>query len=224
MQPTHLKIHSALQPDDAKYSLDYRQPRNHEGKNRRLGVATYIFGGCALAAALVDRSVFPERTLFTRVKYDSAIIDILNFHSLTGVDYGKAKSSNFASITDFLSANPVDFFTCDANEPKCDSLDKDKIEFFDNRDKGFNAGLLFGKNKVHLLDDAFKSYILENNISATDDTLAISHIVSKKYNRRYDHIYYDTKWKVDCVQYPYENSITATSDHSAVIGDFTLLK
>ena len=43
MQSTHLKIHSALQPDDAKYSLDYRQPGNHEGKNRRLGAAIYIF-------------------------------------------------------------------------------------------------------------------------------------------------------------------------------------
>ena len=99
MQSTHLEMLSALQPDDAKYSLDCRQPGNHEGKNRRFGVATYIFGGCALDTALLDRSVFPERTLFTRVKYDSAIIDILNFHSLTGVGYRKAKASNFGDLS-----------------------------------------------------------------------------------------------------------------------------
>ena len=73
------------------------------------------------------------------------------------------------------------------------------------------------------MDDAFKSFILKKNIRSTDDPLAVSHILSKKYNRRYDHIYYDKKYKVDHVQYPYEDSKKASSDHSAVVGDFILL-
>ena len=47
-------------------------------------------------------------------------------------------------------------------------------------------------------------------------------VISKKYNKRYDHIYHSSNWRPNLVTYRYSQSIEASSDHSAVIGDFTL--
>jgi hypothetical protein len=62
--------------------------------------------------------------------FDGRMLSILNFHSLTGVDYKKAKFSNFATIAEYIVENPeLDFFICDANEPKTDGLDDEKLAF-----------------------------------------------------------------------------------------------
>ena len=222
IESTHKKISAILQPDGEVFSLDLRKPGNNEGKNRKMGVATYVFGGAITNSDLISRSIFPERTLFTSLKFKNVSVNNLNFHSLTGVDYKKAKSSNFSSIADFIQEENLDFFTCDANEPKTDSLNDDDIVFFDNKDKGINAGLIFGANKVHHLKDAFKIHLKNNNQKTNAEPLAISHIISKKFNRRYDHIYCNSNWQPKIVTYPYNDSIMASSDHSAVIGDFSL--
>ena len=222
LEPTHSKIISILKPDGVAYSLDLRKAGKNEGKNRRMGVATYVFGGELLDSELVTRSIFPERTLHSTVKFGDKDISVLNFHSLTGVDYKKAKSSNFASLADFIHDQELDFFTCDANEPKTDSLEDKETEFFDNRDKGRNASLIFGKDKVHSMSDAFKTHIRNTDGNARLSPLAVSHVISKRFKRRYDHIYNSDRWTVNDVQYPYEESIEASSDHSAVIGNFSI--
>lgn len=222
LESVNSKLISILHPDDSAYSLDIRAPGKNEGKNRKMGVATYVFGGNIKETKLIERSIFPERTLYAKIMFDGSLIKTLQFHSLTGVDYKKAKSSNFASIADFIGSHPLDFFTCDANEPKNDALDNNDLEFFDNKDKGYNAGLILGSNKVHELSDAFKTYIINNNIEVISNPLATSHVIAKKIHKRYDHLYHTTSWQPNAVTYPYEASIDATSDHSAVIGDFTL--
>lgn len=222
LEPINSKLISILQPDDSVYSLDLREPGKYEGKNRKMGIATYVFGGNIKEAELITRSIFPERTLCTKIKFNNTHIKILQFHSLTGVDYKKAKSSNFASIADFIHSNSLDFFTCDANEPKNDALNDKDLEFFDNKDKGYNASLILGSKKVHSLTDAFKTYIINNNIEANNNPLATSYVIAKKFHKRYDHVYHSTIWRPNAVIYPYKSSIEASSDHSAVIGDFTL--
>lgn len=225
LEPTHLKLISILQPQSSAYSLELRKPGLYDGKNRKMGVATYVFGGDILKSEVLSRSIFPDRTLFCSINFENRIVSILNFHSLTGVDYKKAKSSNFASIAEYIinKEDNLDFFVCDANEPKIDSSDDDKIEFFDNKDKGLNAGLIFGKNKVHKLNDAYKKYINENGLQADTIPLAVSYVISKKLNKRYDHMYSSKSWMVNNVRYPYQDSIDASSDHSSVIGDFTFI-
>ena len=220
--PVHNKIMSLLKPDSSAYSLNHRVPGRFEGKNRKLGVATYVFGGLITDSSLVSRSVFPERTLHTLIKFQDTDVSLLNFHSITGCDYKKAKSSNFATLADFIYEENLDFFACDANEPKVDSLNVDEIEFFDNKDKGKNAALILGPFAMHNLKDTLKTHLINNNIEAKGSPLATSHIVSKKYQRRYDHIYHSSNWRVDSITHPYKDSIKATSDHSAVIGDFYL--
>ncbi|NCZ58204.1 MAG: hypothetical protein EBY75_07910, partial [Actinobacteria bacterium] len=79
-----------LKPDDCAFSLSHRAPGKNEGRNRRMGVATFVFGGKIVLASLVQRSVFPERTLFAEIEIQGTKVSMLNFHSLTGVDYKKA--------------------------------------------------------------------------------------------------------------------------------------
>jgi len=223
LESVHQEISSKLNADDVACSLSHRSPGKFEGKNRKMGVATYAFGGSIESSSLISRSIFPERTLQTAIKFEDTSINLLTFHSITGCDYKKAKSSNFASIADFLHEHDLDFFTCDANEPKVDSINDNDIVFFDNKDKGKNAGLILGATKVHVLNDAYKTYSTNSGNELDSNPLATSHVVSKKYHRRYDHVYHNNKWKVDSVVYPYGESIDASSDHSAVIGDFYTL-
>lgn len=222
LEPAYLKLVSLLKPDGGSYSLHIRKAGKYEGENRTMGVATLVFGGRLLDSELVTRSIFPERTLYSRVRFEEKEVSVLNFHSLTGVDYKKAKSSNFASIADFIDSHHLDFFTCDANEPRFDSMDDVEIQFFDNGDKGRNASLIFGKDKVHSLNDAYKVHVRNSGIEDNSSPLAVSHVISGRRHRRYDHIYSAAKWIVDEVGYPYEDSIHASSDHSAVIGKFSL--
>jgi len=217
------EISSILKKSDKAYSIDLRKPGRYEGRNRAMGVATFVFGGKIIQSDLVHRSVFPERTLFSEIQFKKRKISVLNFHSLTGVDYKKAKSSNFASIADFIAekGHTLDFFTCDANEPKTDSIDDNQVEFWDNRDKGYNASLIFGNNKVHALRDSYKIHIQKSKLRIRTNPLAMSHVTGGSH-RRYDFIYCSKEWDVQHISYPYDESVSASSDHSIVIGDFLL--
>lgn len=213
------KIVSMLKPDGYDYSLNHRTPGRYEGRNRTMGVTTMTFGGEIKEGSLIHRSVFPERTLESVTDFNGKKIRSLNFHSLTGVDYKKAKSSNFASIADHLTNKDFDFFACDANEPKSDSLYTERIEFFDNRDQGRCAELIFGSPPVHALRDALKTKLIKQNNHNLESPLAVSHRTGGNL-RRYDHIYHSEKWSVIDVLYDYESAIESSSDHAIVIADF----
>ncbi|HOW24502.1 MAG TPA: hypothetical protein PK711_02430 [Bacteroidales bacterium] len=210
-----------LMPQQYIYSLDMRQPGKNEGRNRKLGVAIFTFGVSIDSYNLLDRTIFPERTLFARIDIGSFTTGILNFHSLTGVGYKKAKTSNFAAIADFMeeTSNQMDFACFDANEPEIDSFDENSVKFWDNKDKGFYASLILGKNRVHPLNDSLRTLLKNNGTTSVDTPLAVSYM-AQNIPRRYDHIYHSEKWNVLNVQYPFSESIEASSDHSAVIGDF----
>ncbi len=213
-------LQETLQPGGAGFSLQYRRPGRYEGRNRQMGVATFTFGGTLAGQALVSRSVFPERTLVTSASFEEVSIKCLNFHSLTGVDYKKAKSSNFATLADFLADADLDFFACDANEPESDGLLGDQMKFFDNRDKGRCAAMIFGASPVHNLKDALKTRLRTQNKTVNTVPLAVSHITGGKA-RRYDHIYHSDLWSVKNVSYQYDAGISASSDHAIVIADFS---
>jgi len=212
-------IKATLKPTSSVFSLNLRIPGKNEGKNRRMGVATLSFGPKIKSSDLLHRSVFPERTLFTKFKIKNKQISVLNFHSLTGVGYKKAKSSNFASIADFFESNIIDFACFDANEPKVDSMISSKIEFWDNGDKGHNAGLILGEHKVHNLSDSYIIYLNKLGKAFRKNPLTLSHKTNGT-PRRYDYILNSPNWKPESIIYPYKESIKASSDHSAVIADF----
>ena len=223
LAPVHTQISSILKPDGVAFSLNDRKPGKYEGANRSMGVATYVFGGRLIDHELVTRALFPERTLCSTLQFEGRDISVMNFQSLSGADYKKAKSSQYTALADFMSGRYLDFFSCDANEPRIDALDENEVKFFDHGDGGKSAGLLLGKNKVHQLSDAYKRYLNEKGSTGNlDSPLAVSHVISKQQPRRFDHIYAADKWTVDSFSYPHEASIKASSDHSAVIGEFSL--
>jgi len=160
--------------------------------------------------------------LFAELKLNNSKINILGFHSLTGVSYKRAKSEQFISIAEFLHDRQFNFLCFDANEPKVDSYNISELEFFDrNGDKGKSASLLFGENKVHELEDAFRSFIADkSNKYLSKSPLATSFILTGGVEKRYDYIYYDKDWKVKSLKYLYNEAISAGSDHALVLGDF----
>ena len=121
------------------------------------------------------------------MRIEGESVSILNFHSITGVGYKKAKGANFASIAEFLhTTTDLDFFCCDANEPQVDSFDVNDVKFWKANRK--EASLIFGKNKVHHLCDPVQTD------SLLFDTLPFSYMTGKSA-RRYDFIYKSDRWK-----------------------------
>lgn len=208
-----------LDPDGCGFSLVHRPPGKNEGRNRRMGVATLAFGAEIVEAFLVERSVFPERTLVAEIESSGWKVRTLNFHSLTGVDYKKAKSSNFASIADFVESEDLDFLCCDANEPKTDSMLEAEVEFFDNRDKGRCAAMIFGCDSRHGLLDSYKTHLRSTGAEVKTSPLATSHLVAGR-PRRYDHIFHAPRWQVEAMSYDYDSAVRASSDHAIVVADF----
>ena len=201
-----------LAPTDYAYSLDHRKPGLYDAKNRRMGVMTMLFGGVIEEASVLNRTVFPDRTLYTKTRIGEESVGLLNFHSITGVGYRHAKGANFASIAEFLHETvDLDFFCCDANEPQVDSFDACEMKFWNPNSKA--TSLLFGENKVHHLTDPVQTDPL------FFDTLPFSHITGKN-KRRYDFIYRSGRWTTKRFDYYYSESVEATSDHAMVVGVF----
>jgi endonuclease/exonuclease/phosphatase family metal-dependent hydrolase len=224
------KLVDFLEPRSSCFSLDLRMPGKNEGRERGAGVAVLGFGLPIVSFELMDRAVFPERTLSALLGSSSGPIRVASFHSLTGVGYRKAKASNFASIADYLQLHgaELDFLCFDANEPKHDNMDPDKLEFSHLSDKGKvkRMALIMGSQRVHNLSDSYVEYLKSKGETVTRDPLAVSYKTGtpkkKQVEMRYDYVMQSRRWRVTNCEYPYDESIKATSDHSAVIADFEL--
>ena len=218
-------IANLLEAQSSAHSLTLRPKGKFEGKNRELGVATFVFGGELTKVDLLHRSVFPERTLISELEIENTPLRILNFHSLTGVGYRHAKSSNFSSIADYLHAFPVDIFSCDANEPNIDALDIEDMVFFDNGDKGKCASLVFGRDKVHELNDVWRTHTHATGLflNLESQELPISYAINSKLLKRYDFIYAAKHFQPIAINYLYNTSILASSDHAMVVADLLLV-
>lgn len=219
----YVGLTKVLRPDGAAYSLAFRTPGKYEGKNRRMGVAILVFNASIIEAGLLDRTVFPERTIWCRAAIFGVPIKIVSFHSLTGVGYKNAKASNFSTIADYLEQDPaLDFLCFDANEPKTDSKKIRELEFWPgNGDKGRNASLIMGSDKVHSLEDSFRKYLHESSDHESIQ-LPITHSTNG-FGRRYDYVFSSPIWHVEAIHHPFEASLNASSDHSAVVVDFNAL-
>lgn len=224
------KLVGFLNPMSSCFSLDLRPSGQDESKARRLGVAMLAFGLRVHHPKLVGRAVFPERTLSALIDGIPGSIRIVAFHSLTGVGYGELKAKNFASIANYLRRHrdDVDFLCFDANEPNHDSMDLDKL-VFSPRDKGTvkKAALIMGPEKVHDLTDSYVDDLRRKKRHVTTDPLTASYKTGtpgkKQVEKRYDYIMHSRRWQVTRCTYPYDKSVAATSDHSAVVADYELM-
>jgi len=208
------------------YSLDLRKPGKYDSKNRKLGVVIGLSKNLEISKyKVIKRSLLPERTLFVSFKYKNKEVNILGFHSLTGVDYKKAKSAQFYAIAEFINKNNLDFMCFDANEPKKDTYKLSELEFFDQKgDKGKAASLILGEDKIHNLSDSFRIFIEKNKGKYLKNfPLETSFIVAGGAKKRYDYIFLSDNWKVQNFNYLYKEAVLSGSDHALVIGDYMFL-
>jgi hypothetical protein len=121
----------------------------------------------------------------------------------------------FYSLAEAVNVHKPDIVMIDANEPKTDHPEIEKIEYFNNRDKGNGAKTFSQELYKHELIDSFRSISRSQSIPLT-----VSHKVNKKFDRRYDFIFINhQKFRIINVEYLYEDSINAGSDHAMVICD-----
>lgn len=226
-RPSFTNLRDFLKPTDSRFSLDLHRPVKGEGRARELGVAVLTFGLLIVSEELLDLAVFPERTLSVLIGGVSDPIRVVAFHSLTGSGYGELKVSNFGLIAEYLRLhrNELDFLYFDANEPRRDSMDADKLVFWPHGEVTVKkAGLIMGSQKVHDLSDSYVDYLRSKGKVVTRDPLTVSYKTGtpkkKQVEKRYDYVMQSRRWRVTNCEYPYEESVAATADHSAVIADF----
>jgi len=214
---TYDKLKSLFGEESTAYSLNLRKRGKFEGRDREQGTAIIAVNCYLRDYSLVHASLVPERTLSAKIEIGGESIGVLNFHSLTGKRYKRGKASNFASMASFIYENEsqLDFLCFDANEPFKGYQDWSKVEFYDNFDKGKGASLILGKKRVHGLSDSLRSYYDDNGILNLNEPMMKSH-----KTKRFDYIFHSNKWAVESIEYPMEESLKASSDHSMVIGVF----
>jgi exonuclease III len=208
--------------DWSEFSLSLRPPQPEEGRSRRLGCA--VFGRSPFqiySAQLLEELPFPERTLI--VKIDSGVeMTMCSFHTPPGASWGKIKPQTLRAIAEWLAKQSGHtIFGIDANAPKTDHPIFDQNEWWWEDEPA-----LLGHSPLHELRDCLRLYLAERprmmeEIVSRRPTgpLAISH---RRGNRRkmiecrYDFIYISPGLDVLEVNYLYEESIQAGSDHALV--------
>ena len=204
-----------------EYSLNYRIPGKYDNDSRKLGVAIIVSKDIQiLSADTLNRTLMPDRTLFLELKYNDQIIKVMGFHSITGVQHGKAKELQYFSFAEAIDELSPDIVGIDANEPAVDHYDISQMTFFDNHCKGKGCASFFNAMAANGLSDSFvKSYDINNFVEG--QYLTTSHII-KRGNKhvRYDFLFIDEdKFPSYICSYDYMGAVDAGSDHAAVIVD-----
>lgn len=211
---------SGFRPNSYAYSLEYRKPGKYDGKNRGLGVLIicskniHIIDSCVL-----NRTPFPDRTMYVEVLYYGKVIKIMSLHSITGCDYSKAKPAQFLSFAEAIETYKPDIVTMDANEPRIDHYDVNQIQFYDNKDKGNGAKTFFmTMSKSGLVDSYAHFFNAEDYVEGNPLTPSID--VNKKGFCRYDFIFVnDTRLPLKSCEYQYRRGVELTSDHAIIVVD-----
>jgi len=198
------------------YSLNYRKPSKFDSDARKLGVLIIIHKSFQVEdSGVIERSPFPDRTMYIDFVHDNKNIKVLALHSLTGCGYYRTKSVQYDSFTEFIDNFQPDIIGIDANEPQIDHYDIKQMQFFDN---GPGAKHFFDKiDEIGLVD----SFVKHNNITVYENgvPLAKSHNIRRKGAVRYDFIFIKNRFEINLMNYYYEDAIKAGSDHALLVCD-----
>ncbi len=144
---------------------------------------------------------------------------IMSLHSVTGCDYGRAKSVQFFSFAEAVETFCPDIVGIDANECDVDCLDPSKSVYFDNYDHGNGARTFFGTmHGIGLVDSYRHGFSGDKN--PDDFDRAFSHIVKGRNPRRkrYDFMYVNPALiPAFTFAYLFEEAVDAGSDHAMLI-------
>ena len=167
---------------------------------------------------IIERNVFPDRTLYATVDMNGKELKILALHSITGCNYYMAKSVQYDSFAEFIDSYSPDIIGIDANEPQIDSYDIEKMKFFDN---GKGAKIFFHEVKNKGLCDTFVKY---KNIADCEEgkPITVSHNIKRKGAVRYDFLFSNNDFTITSCEYLYDKAIKAGSDHVAIVAEFII--
>lgn len=216
-ETAYLKLKEMFGDYKIEYSLNYRKPSKFDTKSRRLGVAIMVSNSIEVVnATVLDRCLLPDRTMFVEILKDNMLYKVLGLHSITGCDHKKAKSIQFFSFAEAIEEYKPDIVAIDANEPKYDSNDIEKMVFFDNKDKGKGAKTFFTTLVENDLMDSLGKENLNNDLNQ-EEPLKVSHVINKRINKRYDFVFLNKdKFKDYKIKYNYEDALEAGSDHALI--------
>lgn len=230
LQEVNLKFYDALSRTNyfacSSFSLLLRPPSKNEGKARQLGCA--LFGKAPFdisSSFLLKDMPFPERALVARLESASCFINACSFHTPPGASWKELKPKSHKLLAEWLASQSTRFVLgIDANAPKTDHPDITKNEWWWK-----DEPLLLGANPLHNMKDALRVYLDSHpDILQHLETLrpmgplALSHVRGnrRKYTDcRYDFIYVTPDIKVKSVEYLYEESVKAGSDHALVVAE-----
>ena len=201
------------------YSLNYRKPSKFDSDARRLGVLVLISKDLeVIDSGAIERSPFPDRTVYVTLNRNGSTIKVLALHSLTGCGYYRSKSVQYDSFAEFIDEYRPDIIGIDANEPQVDHYDMQQMKFFDN---GPGAKHFFDEMVGIGLTDA---YVRANNIDDYEEgkPLIKSHNIRRKGAVRYDFLFAKDTYIVNTLTYNYDDAVAAGSDHAIIIGDIKI--
>ncbi len=201
------------------YSLDYRSPSKFDSDARKLGVLIILNKKYeVLESGVINRSPFPDRTMYVTLQCGCHVIKVLALHSLTGCGYFRAKSVQYDSFAEFINGYMPDIIGIDANEPQVDHCDISQMQFFDN---GPGAKHFFDE-VVHIgLSDAFVQCNGTGEYEA-GKPLTKSHSIRRRGAVRYDFVFVRNSYRVHELRYLYDEAVASGSDHAIIVGEFVL--
>lgn len=221
-------------------SLDLREPMPGEKAGRRRGCAIGGRGTPPAAVRLLTDVPLPERLLIGRLHWAGLPLTVVSYHAPPGVSWFEKKPQQAVALAHWLAAHdgPV-IFGGDTNTPETDhpdfKLTRTHWHTGDAHLKGAPGDdLLVGPDKIHGLDDALRRWLDDHPdqleaIRAERPTgpLAVSHYTGKGRERpgtprRYDSLWVSGHFHIRAVEYLYEQSCAAGSDHAAVYTDLVL--
>ena len=203
----------------AEYSLFYRQPGKFDTESRRLGIAILVSRDVKLKfAQVLNRALMPDRTLMVDVENKGNPLRVMGLHSITGCDHKKAKELQFFAFAEAVDEYRPDIVGIDANEPRIDHYDIERMCFFDNRNKGDGCRTFFKTmHKFGIVDAFARDY--DQSQWVDGQCLEVSHKIKVSGRPvRYDFLFVNSeKFKNYKCSYDLEASLAAGSDHSVVI-------
>lgn len=205
--------------------------------------------GCAVASrgiALVPGQPpadlpLPERLQTCSVQLDAGqVLTVASYHAPPGVTWKERKPRQAVIVAHWLAGlhGPI-IFCADANTPEIDHPDFQQTRTHWHtgmrRLKGEPGDdLLFGPDKKHGLDDALRRQLADHPVKLDQiraqypgGPLAVSHYTGKRKGhagepRRFDSIWVSEDIEVKTIEYLYDRSCEAGSDHAAAYADVTI--
>lgn len=210
-------------------SLALRPAGAGETAGRKLGCSIFGKAGLQLqASALVPGVALPERTLVVQLRSADAEFSACSFHVPPGVSWKEIKPQTMCALADYLAQLPGHVIVgIDANSPKLDHPKHcENVWWWTDEPK------LLDHEPQHHLRDALRTYLAEHpdeleaiRRERPDGPLAVSHrrgMGKKRTDCRYDFILCTPDVRVMEVQYLYEESRTAGSDHALVVAELKM--